>query len=163
MEENTMKRILFLFLTVSILFCSACNTPKYRTDFPIYDLADQAIDALNPDIQYVRADRNYLDGYFPLSQSVTEQEIYFASDGNNLDEFGIFYTDDPDDLAEDLRDYLEDSFEENKSFYDSYIPEQTPKLRDAEVRVFGNCVAYAILAKEHRDSFFSTIEKNLKI
>ncbi|MBQ9760097.1 MAG: DUF4358 domain-containing protein [Clostridia bacterium] len=157
-----MKKALTLCLTLTLLALSAC-APKYTTDIPIYDVADRAIASIDPNVHYVRADRGYLDGYFPLSEEASAQEIYYATDGNNLDEFGIFYTDDPDDLADDLRDYLDDCLEENRTFYDSYIPEETPKLRDAEVRTFGNCVAYAILSPSHKKAFFDTLDETLRV
>ena len=60
-----------------------------------------------------------------------------------------------------LVSYLSKSFEKNREFYDSYIPEETAKLRDAEVRRFGNYVAYAILDRDSKSRFFSAIEDKL--
>ena len=156
-----MKRICSLFLAMLSLFAVGCST-KYRTDVPVYELANLALEGIDDSIRFVRAEQNYLDGYLPTDSLSSSREIYFAADGNRLDEFGIFYSDRPRELKDELEDYLEDTLEENRSFYDSYIPEETPKLRDAEVRSFGDCVVYAILSPEHKKELFRRIEEDLR-
>ena len=59
-------------------------------------------------------------------------------------------------------DYLKKRYNENLDWYNSYMPSQTPKLRDAEVRVYGDCVVYAILSSERRTAFFAECDKLLK-
>ncbi|MBQ1963425.1 MAG: hypothetical protein II369_04835, partial [Clostridia bacterium] len=61
-----------------------------------------------------------------------------------------------------LEKYLADSFTKNQTWYDSYIPTETPKLRDAEVKIFGNYVIYVIADKEDRTALLSTVEELLK-
>ena len=88
----------------------------------------------------------------------------FATDGNNLDEIGIYQVTDGNANAMKtvLEDYLEDSLTRNQSWYESYIPKEIPKLRDAEVKVFGNYVIYAICSKEDRAAVFSAVADLLK-
>ena len=157
-----MKKIFLCCLIFALILCTSC-APKYTTDISMQDLAESVIVSLDPNVSFVRAEAEYLNGYFSMPGSVFNHRIYYAADGNNLDEFGIFYTTQPELLEDHLEDYLDECLEENQSFYDSYIPEQTPKLRDAEVRVFGNCVAYGILSKEDQKAFFDTIDETLRV
>ena len=50
-----------------------------------------------------------------------------------------------------------------ETWYDSYIAQETPKLRDAEVKVFGNYAVYAIASKEDRAAFFDAVENALRV
>jgi len=61
-----------------------------------------------------------------------------------------------------LQGYLQKRYTENQEWYNSYMPTETPKLRDAEVRIYGNCVVYAVLSSEQRTAFFAECEKLLK-
>ena len=78
--------------------------------------------------------------------------------------FGFFHVTDgnADSMEALLKDYLTRSYEKNQSWYDSYIPKEIPKLRDAEVKVFGNYVIYTICSKEDRAAVFSAVADLLK-
>jgi hypothetical protein len=135
----------------------------YADHFSADTLASELQNELDGDV-YLRADPGYLEDYFDEDAETADYSICFSTDGNNLSEFGIWHADNPktaQEISTQLRRYLDESLIKNKSFYDSYIPEETPKLRDAEVRVFGNYVAYAILDKENRMEFFKKLEEKL--
>lgn len=161
-----MKRFLCLLCALaSLSLLPACaKQSSYRNDLSISALTESVRNSLNHQIEYKRADASYLDDYFKRPDFVQEQDIYFASDGNNLNEFGIFRVAEgkAEEMENHLRSYLSASLEKNRDFYDSYIPKETAKLRDAEVRRFGNYVSYAILDKTSRGNFFSAIEESLK-
>ena len=99
-----------------------------------------------------------------MPEYVTDSVIRFASDSNNINEIGIFHTTEgkSKEFAGMIKAYLLNSYERNQAWYDSYIPAETPKLRDAEVRIYGNYVVYAILSKESKGTVFSVAEKTLK-
>ena len=65
------------------------------------------------------------------------------------------------ELKKLTEEYLETMKNDQHAFIASYAPEELPKLERAEVRVFGNYVAYAILSDEDRTLFFDTVEKKL--
>ncbi len=160
------KRLTALFLAVLALltFASCGEKQNYADDRASAKLLDSGISALNDGVTYATADAGYLDDYFILPSYVTESVIKFASDTNNLNEFGIFHVEAgrADPLEELLEDYLERSYQKNKTWYDSYMPNETPKLRDAEVETYGNYVAYAIASDKDSELFFDTIEKALR-
>ena len=160
-----MKRILLALTVLSLLLSSsACKKNNYRDDLSVNVLSGIAIASLG-DTDYSTADDGFLDDYFQTPDYVKESIICFATEGNNLNEFGIYRV--PDGNAAQMKDllekYLTDSYEKNQSWYDSYIPEETPKLRDAEVKVFGNYVVYAIFSQEGRNKIFATVEETLAV
>lgn len=160
-----MKRFFCLLLTLAALFCvpSCGRTVTYRDDLSISALTDTIRSALNHELQYSKADDQHFKDYFTMPSFVRERDVYFSTDGNNLNEFGLFRVaaGSAEEMEAHLKSYLASSLEKNREFYDSYIPEETAKLRDAEVRRYGNYVAYAILDRDGRQSFFSAIEKKL--
>ena len=60
-------------------------------------------------------------------------------------------------------EYLKALYDDKRAFIESYAPNEIPKLEDAEARIYGNYVAYAILSDSDRELFFDTVEKTLKI
>ena len=157
------KRILSFFLFLSLCTLASCRSkPAYLDSFSVDELAESAQRKLT-DTQFVQADKDYLDDYITLPESLSEFCVYFSANGNVLDEFGIWRvpTEQTDEVRSLLQKYLSEALTRNRTFYDSYIPKETPKLRDAEVRVYGNYVAYAILGGEERAAFFGKLEERL--
>ena len=158
-----MKRILSILTCLALLFSfSACKSNSYRDDLSVNALSGTIIASLG-DTDYSTADDGFLDDYFQTPDYVKESIICFATEGNNLNEFGIYHVTDGNaaQMKSVLEKYLTDSYVKNQSWYDSYIPEETPKLRDAEVKVFGNYVVYAIFSQEGRTAVFATVEEML--
>ncbi len=157
------KRILSFFLFLSLCTLASCRSkPAYLDSFSVDELAESAQRKLT-DTQFVQADADYLDDYITLPETFSEFCVYFSSNGSVLDEFGIWRvpTDQTDEVKTLLSEYLSESLDRNRAFYDSYIPEETPKLRDAQIKIFGNYVAYAILSPDGRDRFFASLESDL--
>ena len=157
-----MKRILLAFIAVAMLFSLASCKASYRDDLPVNALSGTVIASLG-DTDYSTADDGFLDDFFQTPDYVREKIICFATEGNNLNEFGIYRVTDGNaaQMKTVLENYLSESYTKNQAWYDSYIPEETPKLRDAEVKVFGNYVVYAIFSQEARTTVFTTIEEML--
>ncbi len=157
-----MKRILIALLAITLLISAAsCTKTTYKNDVAVTSLADTAVTALNDGKEYSTADNDFLDTYFAKPDYVTASVVRFSTDGNDLNEFGIYQVTEgnADAMKTNLTKYLTE-------FYDlynaNYLPEETPKLRDAEVKVFGNYVAYAMLNDADRATFFDVIEQALK-
>lgn len=159
-----MKRIMII---LCVIFCgllvTGCGkvTPRnYLTSLSAAELADAAGDGL--DGEYRTADADYLADYVTLPQSGYTLCVRVSTAGDRIDEYGILHSDiGTEEAARLLREYLTRSYEQNRAFYDSYIPTETPKLRDAEVRVFGDYVVYAILSPEERSTLFARAESCL--
>ena len=162
-----MRKQLFLpvLLAFSMLFSLiSCKKASvvYTDTLSAHELSEEAEDELDH-TDFRQADGDWLKDYVTLPEDLTDFEICFSSDGNNLNEFGIWHvrSDQIAPLEATLRTYLAESLLRNRNFYDSYIPQETPKLENAEVRVFGNYVCYAILNAQDREIFFRTVEEEL--
>ena len=160
-----MKRILLCTLACLLLLsAAACQNVNYRNDVKVGPLAEAATNALSDGVEYRTADEGYLDDYFTTPDYVLSYTVRFAADTNNLNEIGIYHVEDgkANDMAKLLEDYLADQLANNQTWYDSYIPQEVPKLRDAQVKVFGNYAVYVILSKTDRGTALDAIEKALK-
>ena len=150
---------------LSMLF-SLCSCKKsnraYLDTVPASELAEEVEDELDH-TDFRTANGDWLNDYVTLPEGLSDYQICFSADGSSLNEFGIWHVkaDQIAPLEATLRAYLAESLLRNREFYDSYIPEETPKLEQAEVRVFGNYVCYAILDQRDRAIFFQTLEEEL--
>ena len=159
-----MKKIFYyggvLLLTASLCACAA--KPTYKTEYAVGELANELCEELG-NTRFLESDASMLADYVDLSE-FPNGTVRFSADGNNISEFGIWQV--PNHRAEELRallkSYLESAYARNRSFYDSYIPEETPKLKDAEVAVYGDYVAYAILSPKDKELFFRELEEELR-
>ena len=160
-----MKRIWIALLALTMLLSlAACGEKKQFSDnVAANELADHTLAALSDGVDYTTAQSGYLDDYFLTPSYVSDATVRFATDANNLNEFGIFHvsSDKVKDMETLLKDYLKKSYEANQAWYDSYIPAETPKLRDAEVKRIGNYVLYAIASPSDRTAFFEAAEAKL--
>ena len=160
-----MKRFLWILLVLSTtLSLAACTSAKkYADDLSADKLNKSAISSLADSVEYTTAADGFLDDYFTVPSYAKSVDIRFATDANNLNEFGVFQVEAGNAKAMEtlLKDYLSKSYQTNQAWYDSYIPAETPKLRDAEVKVFGNYAVYAIADTTTRTSFFEAIESQL--
>ncbi len=161
------QRIFALCLSISLLLCvfASCRGKDYTDDITAEALSKSILAALDDGNTYHAAAEGYFADYFELPADVTDYTVKLSADGNNINELGVFHVKNgkAKDLEKMLSDYLKRSYETNSAWYDSYIPEQTPKLRDAEVRAYGNYVVYAIFSTEDRAAVFRAAEEALAV
>ncbi len=157
-----MKRTLLVLLALCLPALSACRAKAYRNDVAPQTLALLGAEAAGMEAP-VFAGADELAEITGQREELPDIAVCYAADGNSLDEFGVWRagSDDIKAAASLLRAYLSSTYENNRAYYDSYIPAETPKLRDAEVRVYGAYAVYAILSPESRERFFSKIETEL--
>ena len=156
---------IILLLTCAVLLssCGAKNT--YRNDVPCSDLIAALEKQMSTNGGYAHYEKAELQLLFGDDISLaTDCSVSYSLLSGNIDEFGIFRTDNEKsaiELAEECLDYIEEKYENENAFIASYAPEELPKLEDAEVKTFGNYVAFAILSDSDRSAFFSKIEEML--
>jgi len=159
-----MKRIFRSVLSlILILSLSACSAKSYVDNKSSATIADEALVSLRDGVIYRAADESYLEDYFTAPDYASDAAIRHAMDAGNLNELGVYHVpaEKVGEMKALLEGYLADALQKNQSWYDSYIPQETPKLRDAEVKVFGNYVAYAIFNSRDRRAVFQSLEKSL--
>lgn len=161
--ENARKIAVLIPIFVGLLLGSCHKKGVYTDELSAKEVADGAVSAME-EASLLSAERDYLDDYILVPEGMTDREIRFSSNGNNLDEIGVWHvpTGETERIHALLEEYLNRSLERNRAFYDSYIPQETAKLRDAEVKTFGNYVVYAIMNEGDRSAFFESVSKILQ-
>ena len=167
MKKSAKKaaRAALLVLLCTVFILSSCAKEEYKTDINAKEIADALCEKTPTESKWIGEDQDFIKEYIEIPEYVKESQVYYAQNTNNLDEFGIFWVEEGKESAVRSmlsQGYLQKRYNENQEWYNSYMPTQTPKLRDAEVRVYGNCVVYAVLSPEQRTAFFAECEKLLK-
>ncbi len=163
-----MKQLLFSILTLSLTFSLlACSpAPRYASDRSVTDLCEAALESLDEDgDDYLLDTVGLTEDYFSMPDYVTEHVILYSRETETIDEFGIFRveTGRAVEFSNLLHEsYLVPAYEKNRDFYDSYIPEETPKLRDARVECYGDTVVYAILSATDQSTLFAALRNALQ-
>ena len=163
--KKTFQTVVCILLAVVALGAASCQKETYQKDINTKEIADTLREKTQIESKWIDNDQNFIKEYISVDEKVKESYVYYAQNTNDLDEFGIFEVE--EGKAQEVRNqllngYLKKKYSENLEWYNSYMPTETPKLRDAEVRVYGNCVAYAVLSQENRKAFFDECEKLLK-
>ena len=160
-----MKRLFpcLILLGALLALFAACNK-NYRQDLSPYELADYVERGLDANLFRALDDNAGFYGDLMDPEGDVSFALRVSEDGSNLDEFGVFAAKDEASaktLSKNLKTYLEGLYRENCEWYLSYIPEEVPKLKDAEVKTFGRYVAYAILRENERNRVFDLLRERL--
>ncbi len=156
-----------LFLCLAFAFASCNNTSAYRDDIACEALAVNAEKKVNlkDTLAFVEEGDMTLSVLPHISEAVataTDSKVRFTG-GFSFDEYGIFHCTDSaavEKVQKNAKDYVKSRAED--TLYRSYFPGEEYKLDEAEVKVFGNYVVFAILSSENRSAFFAEIEQLLK-
>ena len=110
----------------------------------------------------VSAPETYISGSMKMDVSNYDgYDVKINSQGVNIDEYGIFKAKDNTQVAA-LEQAVNDYLQFRKDIWmDEYMPEEYPKLENAEVKTVGNYVMYAILSDSSKKSAFDAFEKSL--
>jgi hypothetical protein len=166
MKYAAIKTIcIFAAFVFALSGLSSCGEKtSYKNDVPASTVCDAAEACIPTADGYYSADSDYLGFYFDGADVLIEEYgIRFARSSTNINEFGVFKVKDGQAAAMETlcKSYLELKLDRWVAQAD-YIESEYPKMRDAEVKVYGNYVVYAILTKSDRASVFSAIESLLK-
>lgn len=155
-----------LCLSCVLTLISCQSAPQFSDLLGTEKLAEEALEELDDSVVYVKDTSNFTEEYFKIPDYVKESTVCYAQDTGNINELGVFHVTEgkAEEFSSLLKEqYLDASLEKNRDWYDSYIPKETAKLRDAEIKVFGNYVVYAIFDRNERSSIFRTIEDELAL
>lgn len=156
------KRISILLIAVLLIaLLAACGGGSASKNVPVADLADAVGTAIGkPDLADPGA--SYVKGYFKKDAAeLGEYAIRINTMGTNIDEFGIFKagTLSVSDLKALVESYLK---LRQDSWMDEYMPDEKPKMMNAEVKVQGDYVMYCILSDTEKTTAFKTFTDALK-
>ena len=162
--KNSCRLSAALCLLLALCLClSACGSQgSVRDNVALSDLA-AAIEAdISESEGLVDPGDSYIAGSMKLNTSeLGEYIIKISSYGTNINEYGLFKaasTDEAKALVQTLEDYLQ---MRNEAWMPEYLPDQYPKLENAEVEQEGLYVLYAILDANEREAVFNTFSDML--
>ena len=155
-----MKRTISILLALAALACllCGCGGKSARSDVPVDEIA-AAVDKAIGGEKFTTVDESYVSGRLKVDAAKCDG---FVVRLNVVDEYGVFKAKDAENAKElkaEVEAYLKNRLE---TWMDEYMPEEKPKVENAECRVFGNYVTYAILSESDRAAVFKAIDAALK-
>ena len=159
-----MKKSICILLILGALLClGACGKKAaWRTDVPLASLAE-AVEKHLDGGSLAAMQESYLKGIMKMDPAIfSDWLVKINAYGANIDEYGIFKAPDEAGVAavkQAAEDYLK---LRRDTWMEEYMPEEKPKLTQAEVKVCGLYVIYAIVADDVRGPILTDFENALK-
>ena len=159
-----MKRSICILLCLAALLClGACGKKAaWRTDVPLSTLAE-AVEKHLDGGSLAAMQESYLKGAMKLDPAIfADWLVKINAYGANIDEYGIFKAPEEAGVAavkQAAEDYLK---LRRDTWMEEYMPEEKPKLTQAEVKVCGLYVIYAIVSDDARGKILTDFENALK-
>ncbi len=153
-------------LILIILLLSGCtNKMAYRDDIACKTITEAVTNTIPVPDGYAEYDEEYLRFMIKETSLHDDFSIYYSTEANDINEIGVFHCPDEQSantLEETMTLYIEEQKTVQRSFIQSYAPQEIPKLEDAEVRRYGNYVIYLVLDKSKKNDAWTLIEDILK-
>jgi len=161
-----MKRLIcFIFIiSLSLSYVACMKSSEYADDIPCAQLLDSAEEQIPIDLGYESFGGDHIKYNFEDTELDDDHALRYSVASEDINEIGVFHAPDEasrDRLYEITENYLKSLLEEKGAFIASYAPKELEKLENAEARIYGNYVAYAILSADDREMFFETLENVL--
>ncbi|MEF9971576.1 MAG: DUF4358 domain-containing protein [Oscillospiraceae bacterium] len=160
--KKTKITALVLACLMMLSLLTACGS-KVRDDVTTDAIATAVDSAIGNEGNMVVAPESYLESYMMMESSAySEYQVRINAYGINIDEYGIFKGKDEAQTAAletAVKDYLKLRID---TWMKEYMPEEFPKLENAQVKVVGNYVMYAILDDAGKTAAFAALEKAVK-
>lgn len=147
------------FVLALCLLCS-CSSGKTAKDPDMQTVVDTVASAVELNLADMsQTPDNYVQDMMKISPELYEiRNTIISSVGTNINEYGIFKAtskENADKIAEALNDYID---YRQEVWMDEYMPDEKPKLDNAEVWQQGNYVMYAILDDSARSAAHSAFQ-----
>ena len=157
------KAICFLLILTALLPLAACGKKdSWRTDATVEELS-RAVEAYLDGSSLAAMTEDYLRGPMKLDTSLfADWVVKINAYGANIDEYGIFQA--PDEAgAAAVRQAAEGYLQLRRdTWMEEYMPEEKPKLTQAEGKVCGLYVIYVIVSDDARGKILTDFENALK-
>ena len=154
-----------MILLALVLLLPSCKKQEYLDEVSCYDLCEAVIIAEDEIGEYEAYGEDYIEYFFENTSLHNDFRIIYSRESEDIDELGIFHTDTEQkatDLLKIVEKHISTYQKDQRSFIASYAPEELSKLDNAERKVFGNYVVYAIMDEDDKKEAFSVIEEKLK-
>ncbi len=155
-----MKRSLRSAAAILLLLCMlcACGSNETAKTPDIQTVADKLGAAMDISNMSLTPDAYVEDIMNIASDSYVSRNTLISGVGTSIDEYGIFLGKDAEQAAS-LKAALEAYLEYRESVWmDEYLPDEKPKLDNAEIWQQGNYVVYVILGDSDRAAVKAAFE-----
>lgn len=155
--------IIALCLVIALSAFAGCggSSASYRDDVAVDELASAVETAIGGG-SMSKAPETYASTWKLDLSACSEYIMKLNSTGVNIDEYGIFKAKDSGSVSA-VKTALENYLKSRRDAWMSeYMPEEYPKLENAEVKAVGSYVMYAILDDAGRSTAFAALESALK-
>ena len=150
-----MKKIaLALALLLLCLTFVGCATSSYANDVSAHSVAEAALDALDPQTDYMDGTNTYYSFYFvdrDEAALINDRVMLYHPNETNVNEICVFRTAREKDaraLSDAVEYYIEEQVDYLSGFAKNYSPEDMKKIENADVEVIGCYVIGYILSPE---------------
>ena len=157
------KFSLLSFVLLLLLLLSSCGEKKVRTDVDALSVVSAMKAVTDQSNKTVEANADYIADLLQIDLSLCADYAVMVPDSTtNMDEFGVFKALDEEKAAE-LRKQVDDYLAlRNRQWMPEYLPEEYPKIKNAESESGGIYVCYCILSDSYRDAAFDAFSDALK-
>lgn len=158
------KKITLIFLCAAMfIICLAACGGSVRDDVAVSQICTEIEGSVGSAIDMVEAPDSYIVGTIKLNgDDYADCCVKINSRGINVDEYGVFKGSDKtqtDSIKAALEAYLQ---LREDTWMPEYMPEEFPKVQNAEIKVVGNYVMYTIFSDETRAAANTALEDALK-
>ena len=148
-------------LLLLTLLCACGNGGAAAKDVPVSDITAAVSAALDKSDSLVESDGMFLGLTKQGAEQIGDHAVLINVYGTNIDEYGVFKAGGMS--AKDLKAVADDYLAKRlASWMEEYMPEEKPKLTNAEVRVSGDYVMYCILSDADKATAFQAFETAVK-
>lgn len=159
-----MKMKKFILLLLSIMLLTSCGEEKINTDVPLTDISTAINNIISNADKLSVIDPSFIAGITDINVDIIDDYIMMMqTKGTEIDQYGIFKVSDTakaDELKKSLNEYILILQTNQEQF--NYLPEETIKLREAEVFAVGPYVVYTIMSEEDKTVFMDTFNGMIK-
>ncbi|MBR1659073.1 MAG: DUF4358 domain-containing protein [Oscillospiraceae bacterium] len=155
------KRILAALLGAALLLgaLAGCGGGGSR-DVPVSELTAAISGAIGKTDSLTESDGMFLGLTQKSADEIGEHAVLINVYGANVDEYGVFKAGSMS--AKDLKALADDYLKKRlAAWMDEYMPEEKPKLTNAEVQTDGDYVMYCILSDADKDAAFKAFSDTL--
>jgi hypothetical protein len=147
-----------------MLALAGCGGSKsaYKDNVSMEELA-AVLDEATGDADLIAMQESYLKNAMQLApEQFADYVVKINAKGVNIDEYGVFKAaaeKDVEAVKAAAEGYLQFRLD---TWMREYMPEELPKLENAQVKVCGSYVLYAILSEDAAQAAFDAFEAALK-
>ena len=158
------KRLLILSFLCVLFFTSCSEEIVVNPNIPLADISAAVNNVLSNADKLSSVDTALLEGIANVNTDLFDEYVMMMqTKGTEIDQYAIFKVTDvakADELKKSLNEYINILQTNQQDF--NYLPEETVKLKEAEVFSAGPYIVYTILSAEDKTAFKQVFNDTIK-